>query len=43
MYKEKYFKDRYQNPKKKIDKLNVFVGIKEIIEETECEIECTDI
>jgi phage/plasmid-associated DNA primase len=29
MYKEKYFHDRYQNKAKKIDKMKVFVGIKE--------------
>lgn len=40
MYKEKYFKERYRN--KNIDKLKVFVGIKEIIE-NDCEIECENI
>ena len=42
MYKEKYFHEWYQNKAKKIDKMKVFVGIKEIKEEIEndCEIEC---
>ena len=41
MYKEKYFHERYQKPEKKIDKMKVFVGIKEIFEDPECECEIT--
>ena len=43
MYKEKYFHERYRN--KKVDKLKVFVGIKEIKKEieTDYEIECENI
>jgi phage/plasmid-associated DNA primase len=41
MYKEKYFHERYQKPEKKIDKMKVFVGIKEIVEDPECECEIT--
>ena len=40
MYKEKYFHERYR--KDKIDKLKVFVGIKEIVED-DCENECENI
>ena len=41
MYKEKYFHERYRN--KKVDKLKVFVGIKEKKIENDYEIECENI
>ena len=36
MYKEKYFHQRYRHGT--IDKMKVFVGVKEIVEDPECEI-----